>query len=157
MWQKFQKYNFSNLFYRNCSQVNAIEPPQSCEVNTGSGNGLVLSVITQDKVDPDLCDIKFILELCYIRLQLYRFHQYMWNFLISWISSGYWRWTALKVTLTVIFYGHFQLNKANLRVLIAVTGLVILPKLDPNPNFGRCDTDIWQMTSKNNKEPLPCP
>ena len=40
---------------------------------------------------------------------------------------------------------------------MAATGLVILPRLDPNRQlFGRCDFEIWQMTMKNNREPLPC-
>ena len=41
-------------------------------------------------------------------------------------------------------------NKANLRDLIAATGLVILLKLDSNHRFfNRCDLEIWLMTSKN--------
>ena len=46
-------------------------------------------------------------------------------------------------------------NKANLRDLIAATGLVILLKLDSNlPFFGPCDLEIWWMTLKNNRAPL---
>ena len=46
-------------------------------------------------------------------------------------------------------------NKANLRDLIAVTGRVILLKLDPNHRFfSLCDLEIWWMTSKNNRAPL---
>ena len=46
-------------------------------------------------------------------------------------------------------------NKANLRDLIAATGLVILLKLDPNHQFfSPCDLEIWWMTSKNNRAPL---
>ena len=46
-------------------------------------------------------------------------------------------------------------NKANLRDLIAATGLVILLKLDPNHHFfSPCDLEIWWMTSKNNRAPL---
>ena len=38
-------------------------------------------------------------------------------------------------------------NKANLRDLIAATGLVILLKLDPNHQlFSPCDLEIWWMT-----------
>ena len=41
------------------------------------------------------------------------------------------------------------LNKANLRDLIAATGLVILLKLDSNHQFLRpCDLEIWWMTRK---------
>ena len=46
-------------------------------------------------------------------------------------------------------------NKANLRDLIAATGLVILLKLDANRRFFRpCDLEIWWMTPTNNKVPL---
>ena len=48
-------------------------------------------------------------------------------------------------------------NKANLRDLIAATGLVILLKLDLNRRFfSPCDLDIWWMTPKNNGAPLLC-
>ena len=41
------------------------------------------------------------------------------------------------------------LNKANLRDLIAATGLVVLLKLDLNRNFfSPCDLEIWWMTLK---------
>ena len=47
------------------------------------------------------------------------------------------------------------LNKANLRDLIAVTGLEILLKLDSNRQFfSPCDLEIWWMTPKNNRAPL---
>ena len=49
----------------------------------------------------------------------------------------------------------YRRNKANLRVLIAVTGLEILLKLDSNRRFfSRCDLEIWWMTSKNYRAPL---
>ena len=49
------------------------------------------------------------------------------------------------------------INKANLRDLIAATGLVILLKLDLNRRFfSPCDLDIWWMTQKNNRAPLLC-
>ena len=48
-------------------------------------------------------------------------------------------------------------NKANLRDLIAATGLVILLKLDSNHRFfSPCDLEIWWMTPKNNLAPLLC-
>ena len=48
-------------------------------------------------------------------------------------------------------------NKANLRDLIAATGLVILLKLDLNHRFfSPCDLEIWWMTQKNNRAPLLC-
>ena len=51
----------------------------------------------------------------------------------------------------------FQYNKANLRDLIAATGLVILLKLDSNHRFfSPCDLEIWRMTFKNNRAPLLC-
>ena len=49
----------------------------------------------------------------------------------------------------------FDLNKANLRDLIAATGLVILLKFDPNHRFFRlCDLEISWMTLENNRAPL---
>ena len=46
-------------------------------------------------------------------------------------------------------------NKANLRDLIAVTGLVILLKFDPNHRFfSRCHLEIWWMTLEKNRAPL---
>ena len=43
------------------------------------------------------------------------------------------------------------MNKANLRDLIAATGLVILLKFDPiHRFFSLCDLEIWWMTLKNN-------
>ena len=49
----------------------------------------------------------------------------------------------------------FLKNKANLRDLIAATGLVILLKFDPiHRFFSPCDLEIWCMTLKNNRAPL---
>ena len=49
----------------------------------------------------------------------------------------------------------FMKNKANLRDLIAATGLVILLKFDPNHRFFvPCDLEIWWMTLENNRAPL---
>ena len=51
--------------------------------------------------------------------------------------------------------GHQWLNKANLRDLIAATGLVILLKFDPNHRFFvPCDLEIWWMALENNRAPL---
>ena len=55
---------------------------------------------------------------------------------------------------TVSYNTQTLLNKANLRDLIAATGLVILLKFDPNLFFSLCDLEIWCMTSKNNRAPL---
>ena len=50
-----------------------------------------------------------------------------------------------------------ETNKANLRDLIAATGLVILLKLDSNHQFfSPCDLEIWRMTFKNKRAPLLC-
>ena len=49
------------------------------------------------------------------------------------------------------------LNKANLRDLIAATGLVNLLKLDQICRFfSPCDLEIWWMNPKNNRAPLLC-
>ena len=59
---------------------------------------------------------------------------------------------------TILFLGvpnTIKNNKANLRDLIAVTGLVILPRLDWNRRFfSPCDLDIQCMTSTNYRAPL---
>ena len=48
-----------------------------------------------------------------------------------------------------------KINKANLKDLIAATGLVILLNFDPNHRIvSPCDLEIWCMTSKNNRTPL---
>ena len=50
-----------------------------------------------------------------------------------------------------------ETKKANLRDLIAATGLVILLKLDSNRRFfSLCDLEIWWMTPKNNRATLLC-
>ena len=57
-----------------------------------------------------------------------------------------------------VITSHFvcsMVNKANLRDLIAATGLVILLKFDPiHRFFSLCDLEIWCMTLKNNIAPL---
>ena len=42
-------------------------------------------------------------------------------------------------------------NKANLRDLIAATGLVFLLKIVNHQFFSRCDLEIWWIASKNNR------
>ena len=60
---------------------------------------------------------------------------------------------AYSVYLTTICHTH--VNKANLRDLIAATGLVILLKFDPNHRFFvPCDLEIWWMALENNRAPL---
>ena len=65
------------------------------------------------------------------------------------------------VTASLFGWAHTQnepglkVNKANLRDLIAATGLVILLKLESNRRFfSPCDLEIWWMTPKNNRAPL---
>ena len=59
--------------------------------------------------------------------------------------------------LLLSFWYKHKKNKANLRDLIAATGLVILLKLDLNrPFFSPYDLEIWWMAPKNNKAPLLC-
>ena len=59
-------------------------------------------------------------------------------------------------TLVPKYFCHeWSLNKANLRDLIAATGLVILVKFDPNHRFFvPCDLETWWMTLENNRAPL---
>ena len=65
-------------------------------------------------------------------------------------------WTNFN-EIVIKIHSFSQKNKANLRDLIAATGLVILLKLDLNPRFfSRCDLEIWWMTQKNNRAPLLC-
>ena len=52
--------------------------------------------------------------------------------------------------LCYVFISQKKQNKANLRDLIAATGLVILLKLDSNRRlFSPCDLQIWWMNSQN--------
>ena len=75
----------------------------------------------------------------------------------------------MKILLPWLPFGrqHFQMhfltgklfilitNKANLRDLIAATGLVILLKFDPNHRFfSPCGLEILWMTLENNRAPL---
>ena len=65
--------------------------------------------------------------------------------------------TPQQADYVVCFVSILEKNKANLRDLIAATGLVILLKLDLNRRFfSPCDLDIWWMTPKNNRAPLLC-
>ena len=60
-----------------------------------------------------------------------------------------------KKLVEVLEDGNMTKNKANLRDLIAATGLVILLKLDFNHSFFILhDLEIRWMTSKNNRAPL---
>ena len=62
-----------------------------------------------------------------------------------------WRLSHINITLSK----QVIVNKTNLRDLIVATGLVILPKFDPNHRFfSPCDLEIWWMTLENNRAPL---
>ena len=62
-----------------------------------------------------------------------------------------------NLQMLVLVYIECKPNKANLRDLIAATGLVILLKLDLNHQFfSPCDLEIWCMAPKNNRAPLLC-
>ena len=65
--------------------------------------------------------------------------------------------SPVRPTNNTLQPGGLRGNKANLRDLIAATGLVIFLKLDSNRWFFRpCDREIWWMTPKNNRAPLLC-
>ena len=74
----------------------------------------------------------------------------------TWVLSFY-----IDIILTLSICVQVQIekkgNKANLRDMIAATGLVILLKLDLNRwFFSPCDLEIWWMTPQNNRAPLLC-
>ena len=63
--------------------------------------------------------------------------------------------SEIWIKIHQFLYQKIILNKANLRDLIAATGLLILLKLDSNHQFfSPCDHEVWWMTSKNNRAPL---
>ena len=73
-----------------------------------------------------------------------------WCFLVARLFA---KWRDL-FTQSPCNYSTF-VNKTNLRVLIAATGLVILLKFDPiHRFFSLCDLEIWCMTLINNTAPL---
>ena len=62
------------------------------------------------------------------------------------------RWTKAQVNSLAPGRSECDSNKANLRDLIAATGLIILLKFNPNCRFfSPCDLEISWMTSKNNR------
>ena len=68
-------------------------------------------------------------------------------------NIDHWIWWYLVMSHDISYTSncprptHFIINKANLRDLIAVTGLVIFLNLNSNrPFFIRCDLQIWWMT-----------
>ena len=78
------------------------------------------------------------------------------HFLI--IVAVCWKYNYRLITNQIcVLLSICHLNIANLRDLIAATGLVILLKLDLNRRFfSPCDLEIWWMTPKNNRAPLLC-
>ena len=70
----------------------------------------------------------------------------------KWMSEVSVTWIIILITID----RHFPItNKANLRDLIAATGLVILLKLDWSRRFfSPCDLEIWWITSKNDRATL---
>ena len=75
-----------------------------------------------------------------------------WSYSPETPNLGQIRWFLEPCDLEI---WRMTLNKANLRDLIAATGLVILLKLDLNHQFfSPCDLEIWWMTPKNNRAPL---
>ena len=80
----------------------------------------------------------------------------------QWIQTGFVVWKcSIRVKIAdflsrvTLNFGGWSWNKANLRDLIAATGLVILLKLDSNHRFfSLCDLQIQWMTPKNNSAPL---
>ena len=69
--------------------------------------------------------------------------------LLGWLEYFFY----LKYHQDIQFWAYH--NKANLRDLIAATGLVILLKFDPNHRFFvPCDLEIWWMTLENKRAPL---
>ena len=77
-----------------------------------------------------------------------------WSYCPQTLNSGQNRRFFVPCDLEIWW---MTLNKANLRDLIAATGLVILHKLDLNHRFfSPCDLEIWWMTKKNNRAPLLC-
>ena len=63
--------------------------------------------------------------------------------------------TKHRINLALRKKNSQNINKANLRDLVAAASLVILFKFDSNRLFfSLCDLEIWWMTSKNNRTPL---
>ena len=67
----------------------------------------------------------------------------------------HWKRQGHAINHVYLYKKYLCWNKANLRDLIAATGLVILLKFDPiHRFFSLCDLEIWCMTLKNNRAPL---
>ena len=72
----------------------------------------------------------------------------------SWTNSNdsYFWFDDVDKTQYTYSHNHHGRNKANLKDLIVVTGLI---KLDSNHQFySPCDLEIWLMTYKNYRAPL---
>ena len=63
-------------------------------------------------------------------------------------------WAWIKISLPLLLNILYIKNKANLRNLIAASGLVFLLNIGFKSFFGGpCDLEIWWKTSKNNRAP----
>ena len=74
-----------------------------------------------------------------------------WHNLPNWLNWKLPQHYSLYLCWHVVYLCHMYStgNKANLRDLIAATGLVILLKLDSNRRFvSPCELEIWWMTIK---------
>ena len=87
--------------------------------------------------------------LCYVKLYFKAIEvNWNWDYSPETLNSGQNRRSLVPCDLEIWW---MTLNKANLRDLIAATGL----KLDWNCQFfNLCDLEIWWMTSKNYGAPL---
>ena len=80
------------------------------------------------------------------------------NIVLHFTNTNWYIYTVIihiQGFIKTFWCGIWNYNKANLRDLIAATGLVILLKLDWNCQFfSLCDLEISWMTSKNYRAPL---
>ena len=100
-------------------------------------------------------------ELVLTTVQKIRLYWTEWNLHFVWklakhdYPSTRAAWKAGPIISNNQRFVYQSANKANLRDLIAATGLVILLKFDPNHRFfSPFDLEIWWMTLENNRAPL---
>ena len=111
-----------------------------------------------------LCNYSYLCSMsCHLQKRNTKMlHAHSINCLICTLSvsvyCGFISWYVVNISQEVTNNDDWALrvmNKANLRDLMAATGLVILLKLDLNRRFfSPCDRAIWWMTKKNNRAPL---
>ena len=92
------------------------------------------------------------------------YHNHVITQLLETKQEGWWLFDFLEVFISSVRWNFDDTcrtgilllrNKANLRDLIAATGLVIVLKLDSNHRFfSPCDLEIWWMTPKKNPASL---